>query len=125
MPNLFGLDIAGIVASSLQAAGGLAPAVLTSITQGTRTSGAIASGTNPTSVDYPCEAIEEAAAGQIPGLLIQTDISTITLIAKSIAGGAVWPKPQDYVSVNGGKRYSIVHVDTDPAAATHVCKVIG
>lgn len=125
MPNIFGIDIAGIVDSSLTAAGGLLPATLHSVTQGTRANGAIASGTNPTETAYPCKGIvSDYAVGQINGFLIQAGDRKVLLVGKSIAGGTVEPKPSDRVTIEG-RTYSVVGVTRDPAAATYECHVRG
>jgi len=125
VPNLFGLDIAGIVSTALDAAGGLLPAVLTVVTPGTRTVGAIASGTNPTSTDYPCKGIvSDYAVGQVDGFLIQAGDRKVLLIGKTINGGATEPKPSDRVTIEG-RPYTVVNVTRDPAGACFELHVRG
>lgn len=123
MPNLFGIDLPGILAAT--AGPGFADATLTVVTQGTRSVGAIASGTNPTSTDYPCRGlIADVSLSQVNGFLIQQGDRVITLLARTIAGGTVTPKTSDRVTISGAT-YNIIAVEADAAASVYHLHVRG
>jgi hypothetical protein len=124
-PNLFGLDIAGIVESAISAAGGLLPATLIVVTPGTRTPGSVSAGTNPTSTDYACKGlVSDYAVGQIDNTLVQQGDRKVLLIARSIGGGAVEPKPSDRVTIES-RTYTVIAVTRDAAAAAYHLQVRG
>ena len=121
MPNLFGLDIAGIVNDSIAAAGGVLDAVLIKVTSGTRTVGVLTGGLNPTEASYACKGfIDNYAARQYDNELILQGDRKITLLGASIAGAQV-PSIADKVTIEG-TTWNIVGVVRDPAAATYECQ---
>lgn len=119
MPQLFGVDIAGIIG---QVIGPLVlPATLRKMILGTR-SGDLTDGTQPTHVDYAARGfIEDYKDKDIDGTLIRTTDRKITLLGATIASSAV-PEPQDTVTIEG-KTFYIIKVLRDPAAATYNCQV--
>ena len=110
MPTLFGLNIAREVRSGIKAAGGVLAATLLKRTEGTRTAGDLAGGTNPTETSYTCEGFMETATNvslgtfgeATAGDLNQQERPTVMLLGKSIEGGTVSPSPGDRVAINGG-----------------------
>lgn len=123
MPNLFGLDIAGIVDTAVSSAGGLLSATLTVVTPGTRTAGALSAGTNSTSTSYPVRGViteRISTSSTAP-----KKASKILLLGKSIPQG-VSPKPLDRITIEGDE-YVITDegVKRDAAGAGYTCSVRG
>ncbi len=119
MANLFGVDIAGIIDGAMSS--GLLPATLHSIAIGTRTAGDPTAGTNPTTTDHACRGIQDDYnENEIDGDLVRVGDRKILLIGNSIAELVV-PKPNDEVTIEG-RRYTVVRVKRDPAAATYLCQ---
>ena len=133
MPDLFGLDIAGIVDSSLKSAGGLPAATLIKVTPGTRTAGSLSGGTNPTQASYPTTGIfEPTTKGDWNGTswdMTRREIGTVTLMGKPLTLAGVMPEAGDLVTavdaLGTSRTYSITAVGGDPAAATYSCTVAG
>lgn len=114
---LFGIDISGIVAANIGP--GVLDAVLTKVTPGTRTSGQLTGGTNPTTATYPCKGfVDKKARRNREGELVKEGNVTILLIGDTISGGTVAPEIGDRVSLEG-VNYLINELDRDPAAATY------
>lgn len=119
MPNLFGLDIAGIVDSAITAAGGLMPATLTVVTTGTRTVGNLSSGTNPTSTTHTCRGVVlDRVRGEVD---VKRTASQVGILGASLPAG-VDPKPLDRVTIES-IAYVIERTERDAAGAMHVCHV--
>lgn len=124
MTTIFGIDIAAEIADAIGPSDATA-ATLISVTPGTRTPGSPSAGTNPTTASYGCRGfVVDYAAGQIDGALIVTGDRLVSLIAKSINGGATTPKPGDRLACRG-RTYSIVRVEGDAAEAMWHCQVRG
>lgn len=122
MPDLFGIDIAGIVNDSIQDAGGLPAAVLTRITYGARTAGSLTGGKAKTSKDYRASGlIEDYREDQIDGEVIVRGDRKVMLLGASIEGGIV-PEAGDLVAIEG-TQYRVENVRRDPAAATYSLQV--
>jgi len=79
---------------------GFRSATLLRITPGTRTPGAAASGTNPTTTPYPCKAlISLATAANVPSaILVQQDDRKISIFGASLPSGIV-PRINDKVTI--------------------------
>jgi len=123
--DLFGLDIAGIVADAVASAGGVLDATLTKVTPTTREPGNQAGGTQPTAVAYACKGfIAENSKGHAPGTMTRRAQLEVVLLGATINGGATVPEPGDRVAIEG-KTFAIVSIDRDPAAATYTCGVRG
>lgn len=121
MPSLFGLDIAGLVASSL--GGHLLPATLTVVTAGARGSDPTA-GTNPTQVSHACRGVlEDYATRTIDGTMVRVGDRRALLLGGTLPAGVV-PKPGDTVTIEGAT-FNVVRVERDPAGAAYVCQLRG
>jgi hypothetical protein len=73
----------------------------------------------PIPISYPCKAIVEVYSEytRAVGFASQSDRRVI-ILNKSLA---VTPLPNDRITI-GGKTYTILEVDADPALATWTCK---
>lgn len=121
MPELFGIDIAGIIAQEVGP--GVLPATLIVVTPGTRLLGNPTGGTQPTRTSIPGGRglIDDYTDDQIDGTLVQEGDRIVTLIANTFPGLPV-PKPNDEVTIENGT-YKIIRVKRDTAAATYTCQV--
>lgn len=122
MPDLFGLDIAGLINDSITAAGGVLDATLTKSTAGTRTPGSLTAGTNPTDAVTSGKGFMDSLGRLEPGEVVQDATNLVTLIGKSFSNGAAVPEEGDLVAIEGGT-YTILRVKRDPAAAVYECQV--
>lgn len=125
MPNLFGIDIAGILNSALGSSGPapLLPATLSKIIEGDRDPDDLAAGPERTSSDYTATGmISSYSASKIDGTIIQANDREVMLLGASIEDGAI-PEMGDRITIEG-EEYVIVGIpDRDPAAATYTCQV--
>ena len=127
MPNLFGLDIAQIVADSIASAGNLRPGTLTQFAPGTRDPADITGGTNPTSTTHTFQGFVEAEEDDsFTGRRSETNVS-ISMRRLSILGAtinpATLPDQGDEATVDG-VTYRIVEVfEVDAAQAVFICRV--
>lgn len=124
MPNLFGIDIAGLVNSSIAGAGGVLTGTLHKRTAGTRTSGQLTSGVNPTYVDSTFNGfIDRKTSTQlVGGTLVTKEGERASILGASISPAAV-PEMGDELTLEGN-RYKITKVlDRDPAGALYVCQI--
>lgn len=116
---LFGVDISGLIRDNIGP--GVLDATLTKFTSGTRTSGQLTGGTNPTSVAYACKGfIDSQANRQFNGSLVSDGRVNIILIGDTINGGASEPEQDDHITIEGAT-YVVQVVDRDPAAAAYTC----
>lgn len=122
------INIAKAVAKGFSGANGTTlgfkSSVLTKYTPGIRQSGNLSGGTNPTSLDFKCLAIEiTASQSQLPDSLVQDSAAQVMILGATIEGGAV-PAPTDKVTI-AGKVYVIIDngnaVVRDPVGATYIC----
>lgn len=122
--KLFGVDIAKLVAQNIGP--GVLDATLTKVSAGTRTSGSLTAGTNPTTTDYACKGfLDSQAVRFINGTLVREGSKVVVLIGDTISGGTIAPAPGDRITIEGTE-YVIPTdgtIDRDPAAATYVCEV--
>lgn len=124
MPDLFGIDIAGIVNDSISAAGGVLTGTLHKRSAGTRTSGQLTSGVNPTFADSTFNGFvdRKTSATLLEGSLVIREGDRVSILGASI-NPAVVPEAGDELTIEGN-RYHITKVrDRDPAAALYVCEV--
>ena len=118
MPDLFGLDIAGIVNNALTSAGGLVSGTLTSYTPGTRSVNRTG-GTNPTSTSHTFQGFVEVQDGR------QTEavVSPATEVFVNIMGASVdpvaVPKVNDQVTIDGSTYTLTKLASLDPAEALY------
>lgn len=121
---LFGVDVSGLIKQLI--APGVLDAVLTKTTPGTRTSGALTGGTNPTTADYPCRGFIDSQRVRFrSGTTVQAGHKIVVLIGDTISNGAVAPAPGDRIMIEGTTYVIPVDgtIDRDPAAATYECEV--
>lgn len=100
---------------------GITAATLTLKTPGSRTVGAETSGTNPTSVSYPCKAFVDVVNKLMDGTLVAEGRSVLSVLGGTLPAG-VKPKPTATI-VHKGITYKVTRVATDPAGAVHQCEV--
>jgi hypothetical protein len=97
-----GINIAKELRKGLKAVGstvGLRAATLVKQTPGTRSSGNLSAGTNPTSTSYPCEAlIEQATAKNVGDTLVAQAERFIGIIGASLPKGIV-PIAEDRITL--------------------------
>jgi hypothetical protein len=127
MPKLFGIDIAKELNDGMKAAGGLRPLVLTKYAEGTRTTGALTAGTNPTSTTHKASGFVEdtsSGAGTREGTLTKVQIRTVSILGDSIEGG-VHPEANDVVTFTDADAgtYKLGQCGTDPVDALFICEV--
>lgn len=119
MPNLFGIDIAGLLAQEIGP--GVLPAILIVVTPGTRDPLNPTSGVRPTEVSITGRGfIEDYEDREIDGTLVKDGDRKITLIANTFPNQPV-PKSEDKITIEG-TTYIIKRVARDPAAATYTCQ---
>lgn len=127
MPNLFGLNIAKLVADGLKSAGDVRPLTLTKSSPGSRTTGDLTSGTNPTKAVHSGRGFVEDRVGTInrAGTLVRSTRRIVSVIGATLPVG-VKPEPSDVISIDG-ETLTIVGggVKTDPAEAVFECEVGG
>ena len=115
---LFGVNISGLINSNIGP--GVNSATLTKTTKGTRTTGSLTGGTQPTSTDHACRGfVDVLNKNRLEGSIVQDTDSMVAIIGDSIAGGVV-PTAGDRVTIMG-KEYNIVEVTVDPALAVYNC----
>lgn len=129
MPDLFGIDIAGIVASAT--AGQLISATLTKSTAGSYSSSDPSAGTSPSTADYSCDVV----VGKLKQELVEEDnvrrwVGEITVILGTVSSSAVPANGDTITCTPQGHSSSRVFtitgfVDIDPAGATATCEVMG
>lgn len=122
MANLFGLDIAGIVNSSIASAGGVLDATLVKVSAGSRTSGSLTDGTNPTEQTLRCKGFyDDHQLRKYPETRVQAGDRMAVLLGASIPG-RVAPVPGDEITMDG-ETNEVQSVERDPASATYACHV--
>jgi hypothetical protein len=122
MPNLFGRNIAKIVADSIAKAGGVLDATLIASIQGTRTPGQLTGGTNPTGPTYAGKGfVEEVDSSRFSESLLERGTKQVVLLGHTFA--AV-PEANDQITIEG-ETLMIIGVLRDPAGATYTCLCSG
>lgn len=119
MPDLFGLDIAGIVADAIGP--GVLDATLTKEVAGNRTEGSLTGGMNAVPTNYGCRGfVDDYSASQIDGTLIRENDHKVTLLGGTLPSGVI-PQQGDEILIEG-TTYEVIKVKRDPAAATYTCQ---
>jgi len=119
MPDLFGIDIAGIVAGAM--ADGLLPVTLTKVIPGQRDPADLSSGTKNSTRKYPCRGfIQDYQTRQIDGDIIKMGDRQVLILGATLPSGVV-PEPDDLATCEG-RTYTLKYVRRDPAAATYTCQ---
>lgn len=117
MANLFGIDIAGIVNTSIAGAGGVRPGQLTRSTPGTRTPGDLTGGTNPTTQTLPFQGFVTRKVNRQRGTAVGNPYAEVSILGASIS---IVPEVNDVI-VMDGRRYTLVELlSVDPALALYV-----
>lgn len=113
--NLFGIDIAGIVAQ--QFSGQLLRGVFRKKTAGTRTPGNLTAGTNPVTSSHEFDGfleVSEVPAGDVAGAAR----SVLTIIGGSVRDGAV-PEVGDRATIEDVTYELRELIERDPAGAVY------
>ena len=118
MANIFGVDIAKVVAESIAGAGNLRPGTLTKVTKGTRTAGDLLDGTNPTTTEHTCQCVVETKTKRRKGTLVEEPMSVATIIGASITP-TTEPSPTDTLLVDGVTWTLYELISRDPASAVY------
>lgn len=123
MPELFGLDIDELVADAIEDAGGLLAGTLVKSTPGTRTTGDLTAGTNPTTATHTFTGfLDRKSEKVIGGTLAATGGEFLTILGATIDPPAE-PEIGDVATIEG-TAYTISEItDRDPAAAQFTCRV--
>lgn len=116
-----GIDVSGIIAKEI---GGkvlsdpVHSVILHKTIAGSRTSGSLAGGVNPTESNKNAKGfIDNTDRKKVRSTLIERGDIVVVLIGDTIQDGAV-PSTADKVTIEGAK-YRIKDIDRDPAAATY------
>lgn len=118
MPKPLEGGIAKLVAKGLKAAKMTMAVTLLKSAAGTRTPGALAGGTNPTTVGYPAKAIRPTRTAQkIGGTLVEEGDRITRIVGASLPSG-IYPTTADRVTLDG-ETLRIVGVETDSARAMY------
>jgi len=118
MPELFGLDIAGIIGDEIGP--GVLPATLIKVTPGVRDVNDLTSGINPTEQSFDGRGfIDSYSDSQIDGTLIKIGDRKITLIGSTFEA---IPEPTDKITIEGLTHRIVNPIKRDPAAATYECQ---
>jgi hypothetical protein len=100
------------------------PATLIKVTPGSRTSGNVSGGTNPTEASYACAGfVSDYSAFEMAQQIIEVGDRKIAIYGASIASGAT-PDTNDKITI-GGATYRIRRVQTDPAQAVYIVQTHG
>ena len=118
----FGVDIAGIVNETISPGLPTVATIRKRIT-GTRTTGQLTGGTNPTILTATGKVVVGGyAAHLIDGTRIKQDDRRVTIIWESVVFATVpfVPETDTMIDVEG-KTYNVLSAKRDPAAATYAC----
>ena len=120
MPKLFGIDIAGIIAKEIGP--GLVDATIHRQTQSDRDPSDPGAGLPVTEDDITCkEVLAFFDIKEIDGTLVQEDDRLVIVIVGTMSE-EVEPLPTWGVTIED-KRYTVIRVRRDPAAATYSLQV--
>ncbi len=119
MTELFGIDAAQIFLDTLGDI--VLDATLTVVTIGTRTPGALTSGTQPSSATKTAKGyIEDYDNDQIDETIVAKGDRKVVLLAGSIQDNAV-PKNGDTITIEG-VTFTIMDVGRDSLQAIYICQ---
>jgi hypothetical protein len=119
--RIFGLDIARIVSQAIPPSA-VPSMVLRQWTAGTRTTGHVAAGTQPTSQDYACRGIFDSYVRRpmMDADQVQVGDKKFLIIAQPLNDAGVIPEVDDEIVDAQGASYRVVYVpERDPASATY------
>jgi len=116
--NLFKANISGAIKKAIGP--NVLDATLTKVTPGSRTSGSLTGGTNPTSVSYSGKGfVDTYKDGTIDGTIIKEGDKMVVLIGDYFP---IAPEANDKITIEGST-HIVVAVGRDPDAATYTCQV--
>ncbi len=118
MPNLFGLDIAGLVNSGIRDAGGVRSGTLTRRVRGVRTAESLTAGTNPTGTTHSFEGFVEVRRERRDNQVGGASTSVLTIFGASITP-AIVPGINDLAELDGDTYTLTELVSRDPASAVY------
>ena len=122
MVNLFGVNIAQIIADAIRDAGGVLAGTLTRTPPGTRNVDDPTQVTPATPVSHSFQGfIEQRSIKREDSLIVET-VSVLSIIGASISP-ATTPKVNDTVSINGQTMSLIRLINADPAEAVYEFEV--
>lgn len=119
MPDLFGLDLAGIIASAFKGAGGLVEGTLTRVEQGSRTAGSLTGGKSEGTTSHVFQGFLEQREIRREGQVAADVVQAVTILGGSVDPPAV-PEVNDRATLEGITVTLIRLLERDPAAATYV-----
>lgn len=124
MPELFGLDIAGIINDAFEDQ--LVNGTLTEVSVTTRASAKLTAGRTQTETvhTFTDGIISSYNDDEIDGTTIKAGDRRIMIIAGTLSSPVV-PKANWKVSIEDGQNWRIVDVHRDPAEATYTLQVRG
>lgn len=120
MPDLFGVDIQGILKDAI--GDGFPSITVVKVTPGTRDPANPAAGVQPTRSPFGARGIlDDYSDRQIDGTLVKTGDRKVLIVAGTLPSTVV-PEPNDEI-ITEGKTWKIVRTKRDPAEATYECQV--
>lgn len=121
MPNLFGVNIAKILADNFR--GKLLKGELYKIAPGTRSPGSLTGGTQPVQTAYQFEGfIDNKTERAIDGTLVSIGGRVVSILGASLPSGIV-PNKGDRLSIEDANYVITEIMSRDPAAALYECAV--
>jgi len=121
MPDLFGLDIAGIVNSEIVGAGNVRTGTLTRITPGARGSTLIG-GNNPTETTHSFNGFVETKTARSADSLSEEPMAVLSILGASVSPAAT-PQVGDTALIDGTLWDLVELMSRDPAGALFEFKV--
>ncbi len=121
MAKLFGVDIAKIVNQEISP--GLLEGTLTHEVPGTRTTGNLAGGTNPTTSTHSFKGIQEDLSVFRPEELNEEATAGVLIVVNSLSPTIVPVIGDKVVFAAGDPVMRILSIKKDPASATLLCQV--
>lgn len=121
MPDLFGLDIAGIINDSISSAGGVLDLTLIKTVQGVRKANPT-EGYETTVTSHPCNGFkDEKKAGRKGQTMTKQEESIVVILGDSLPAGTI-PEQGDQITIEGETLRIDEIPKRDPAAATYSCR---
>jgi len=120
MPDLFGVDIQGILKDAI--GDGFPLITLRKVSTGDRSTANPSQGRTITKTPYQARGILASYADrQIDGTIVKTGDRNVLIVAGTLPDN-IEPKPQDEI-VAETATWKVINVSRDPAAATYSCQV--
>lgn len=123
MPDLFGLDIAGIINDGIADAGGVLDVSLIKVTHGDRGSNSTGGEARIESAPIACKGFINNKTSMRKGDSLTTEENnSVLILGASLPAGTI-PELNDKITVEGSTFQIIKTPKRDPAAATYICWV--